>query len=363
MRAFRDSEGALYAADAGLRYTMAMWNSYSPTSLNPGDSLVVNGNVASGWQSLSTTAAKYRAVIHRVDNSVSGNATRAYLLVVQGRGATKLNGQRAIEAVITSTAPTFQYAAYTPGTMTFSGGNGTDTVVTSYNSATGVTGHMGNLASGGNMSLQGVVNGDVSTAGTISGGVNILGDSTVHATGMPTYANPTCPAIGYPPANHVLDASGNPSANYNATTGELKNPGTDITLTGQTTFLFSNIIGNKHINIDPGVGSVTIYLNGQLDISGGGVVNATSKPTQLSVSACGTNTSNWTLSGSSNAYMSLYAPTHALTISGTGELYGAVISASLTASGGSTVHFDEALLGSTTTLVLIAGSWTELTVY
>jgi hypothetical protein len=356
VRAFKESAGALYAAEAGLRQTIQTWSSTGASALNPGDSVVVGG----GWQTLSPTAAKYRAVVHRVDNSAG---TFVFLLVVQGRGAGENKGQRSIEAVITSTAPRFQYAAATTGTMTFSGASSTDTISGSYSSVTGASGADGNLVAGGNISLTGVTKGDVTTAGTLSlgGGAKVFGDTQSHATGIPTWANPTCPAMAYTPASQLSGAG----SDYNPTTGELKNPGADVTLSGASVYYFSNIIlsGGKKLIIDPSSGPVTIYLSGQLNVSGGGIVNTGAKPTQLAMSACGSNTSNWTLSGSSNAYMTLYGPTHALTISGGGDFYGAVVAKQLTASGGSFVRFDEALIAASSTLALIAGSWTELTLY
>jgi Tfp pilus assembly protein PilX len=359
VRAFRESAGALYAAEAGLRFWIANWATSGSGAMNPGDSVVLNG----GWTGLNY-GAQYRAVIHRVDNGPS----RTFLIVVQGRGPGKLAGQRSVEAVVTTSAPTFQYAAYTSGTLKFSGASATDTVAKSYNSITGTsTGMDGNLMSGGAMSLTGVITGDVTSASTITfgGGSKALGDTTINATGLPTYANPACPVTPYTPTANVTKTSSGGSMTYNASTGVLTGSGgPTITLSGQSVYYFSSInIGPGTLRIDPAGGAVTVYVSGAFSITGGGVVNTESSPTKLALSGCGTNTSDWKLTGSSDAYMTVYAPTHKFTISGGGDLWGALISASLDASGGSSVTFDEALIGSTTTMVLIAGSWTELTLY
>jgi hypothetical protein len=279
-----------------------------------------------------------------------------------------------VEAVIAqqTSSPTYRYAAFTSGNINFNGGNGTDTVLSSTNSSGATsTGMEGNILAGGTVRVDGVIDGDVGTATSTwpTGSHDINGDTTRNVTGLPTYSSPPCPSGGYAPASSVLNATTGlpfPTNQYDPTTGILNNPGANVLLTGQTSYYFSKISGNRTMNIDPGAGVNTMYVSGQFTWSGGGIVNATGKSTQLVLSTCGTNTSNWTFSGTSQANMAIYAPGHALTVSGGGGLVGAIISASLTASGGSKVTFDEALLVTSATWgprILISGSWTELTLY
>src|SRR5262245_59729590 len=90
VRSFRESGMALFVADGGFRQTIGNWPS-GANSLNPGDSLDL------GWQTF-TNRGRYRAVIHRVDNVAS--APPVYTIVVQGRGAGKLAGQRTVVAML-----------------------------------------------------------------------------------------------------------------------------------------------------------------------------------------------------------------------------------------------------------------------
>ena len=65
------------------------------------------------------------------------------------------------------------------------------------------------------------------------------------------------------------------------------------------------------------------------------------------------------MSGGSGAYFALFALNHAVTVSGGGAIYGALVVGSLVNSGGSTIHYDEAL-GRIGVATLVAGSWTEV---
>ncbi len=104
---------------------------------------------------------------------------------------------------------------------------------------------------------------------------------------------------------------------------------------------------------------VDIYVSGTLNLSGGTVINPSAKPPNLSFWGCGANASAWTISGGSSAYYALNAPNHGVTLSGGGAIYGALVVGSLVNSGGSTIHYDEAL-GRTGGATPLAGSWTEL---
>jgi hypothetical protein len=58
----------------------------------------------------------------------------------------------------------------------------------------------------------------------------------------------------------------------------------------------------------------------------------------------------------------VYAPSHDITISGSGDLYGAIVANSIASSGGSKVHYDEALSNARSTIItIVRGAWTELT--
>ncbi len=350
-QAFRQSAPALIAAEAGLRSTLGTWPKALLDSLAKGDS------VASGWIALLPGKSAYRRVIHRIDAS----GAVAYLIVVQGRGLLDdpRGGQRTIEAVVRG-VPTFGFGAFTSGLLKVTGG-GSNIVVDSYNSEGGDVG-TGSIASGTNISLTGTVTGDATAGGSNSGGV-VQGTRTASATGLPSYSSPSCPTTGYTPAVNLAATGG---MSYNASTGVLSvSGGNNVTLSGLATYYFSSVTlsGGSTLTLAPGSTKTTIYVAGDVTISGGGIVNTGHAPTMLTLSSCGSATSDWDLTGSSDAYMGIFAPNRNITISGGGDLYGALIGKTLDQSGGSQIHYDSALGSGRDNLQLLAGSWAELTAY
>jgi len=354
-RATRETTLATYAAEAGLQKTLASIadSSTSLAALNFGDSLDL------GWQTMPNKAA-YRAVIHRTDNG----GTKEYMVVVQGRRTGSFGGQTAIMAQVANGAIRFKFGVYSQGKLTISGGGLSDSYdsdVAAYNAAT--AGSNGDLAGDSTISLgSAVVKGDVTAAGTVTGGI-VSGAVTQNATPYP--ANPvlSCPTGGYTPAASVPITSG---ITYNATTGVLNvSGGNTLTLpVPPTQYYFSQLIlsGNSVLTFNnPSNLHVDLWIDNVLNLSGGGIANPSGKATMLGIWACGAMTSNWTLSGGSGAYFSVYAPNHAVTISGSGDLWGALAVKTLTASGGSKIHYDEALgRGLPQGLNAVAGSWAQL---
>jgi len=238
----------------------------------------------------------------------------------------------------------FKGAVFTRGLLEMNGG-----VTDSYNSDLGpynpaTAGNNGDIASNNNILLSSgsTVKGDATAVGTNTGGT-VTGTRTQGATPFPTPVSPPCPTGGYTPAAYIPSG---PGVTYNATTGVLKvQGGTNLTLTAPPIkYYFSEVVisGGSTLTVNGGGQQVQIWIDNKLTLSGGGVLNTDAKAPLLGWWACGSNTSTWTISGGSNAYFSVYAPLHPLNFSN-GNLYGAVVGASINASGFST-HFDEALI-------------------
>jgi Flp pilus assembly protein TadG len=87
-------------------------------------------------------------------------------------------------------------------------------------------------------------------------------------------------------------------------------------------------------------GPTTIYVAGNITVSGGGVLNLGQDPEHLMIICSGT-TINW--SGTSNIYGTILASTADITLSGGGDLCGAVVSKKVELSGGSNFHADQSL--------------------
>ena len=265
-----------------------------------------------------------------------------------------------------TTSP-YQYAVMVDTNMTFSGGGGGtdayDSSVAAYDAATATSD--ADIGSNGNITLSGgTIKGDAAAHGTVSDPSLVTGTST-NGAALVTLADVSCPTISYPSAGSFTCGSG---CTYNATTGALSvSGGHNVTLSYPTggTYYFSsiNLSGGSTLTMNTGGQHVDMYVSGQLTVSGGGVLNTGAKPTELNIIGCGTNTTDWTLSGGSGAYYGVYAPNHKVTISGGGDIWGSIIGNILVASGGSAVHYDKALArsvwGTDPTYRRQGGTWRE----
>ena len=355
-RATRETTLATYAAEAGLQKTLASIadSSTSVAALNFGDSLDL------GWQTMPNKAA-YRAVIYRTDNG----GTKQYMVVVQGRRTGSFGGQTAIVTQVANGAIRFKFGVFSDGKLTMSGGlsDSYDSDVGAYNAAT--AGSNGDLAADSIVVMSGpaLVKGDVIATGTVTGGT-VTGSITQNAPAFAPYPVLSCPAAGYTPAASVPLTTG---VTYNATTGVLKiSGGNTLTLpVPPTTYYFSQVVtsgGSQILFNNPANLHVDVWIDDLLNVSGGGFVNGSGKATQLALWSCAsTSSSTWTFSGGSGAYFSVYAPNHAVSVTGSGDLWGSVIGKSVTATGGSKFHYDEALgRGPPQGLNPVAGSWAQL---
>jgi hypothetical protein len=98
--------------------------------------------------------------------------------------------------------------------------------------------------------------------------------------------------------------------------------------------------------------AVRIYLDiknsgDKSDLSGGssgGVVNTTGKAENLQIFSL-SSSQGITLSGSSQAYMTVYAPNSPMEFSRGSDFYGALVGHTITASSGTKIHYDVHLGG------------------
>lgn len=126
------------------------------------------------------------------------------------------------------------------------------------------------------------------------------------------------------------------------------------------------ITGGASLVIDGGPVVINIAGNSltgstkALDLSGGGVANATFVPSNLIFNYAGTQPIN--LTGGTSTAGVVDAPNSAVTLAGGADFYGSVISSTLTDSGGTSIHYDQQLATmfstqSTGTPLLTSFSW------
>jgi hypothetical protein len=344
-----DLEGtrSFNAAEAGLADILSDWkaDNLEGTVLNVG-----NSNVLS-WATLPNNAGRYRATILKADSAT-------FVITVDGQSAGARRGLRTVQMMLVP-GVFFKYAVLGGSDVKFSGGSSTD----SYDSDSGAYNVAGNIGTGGDIASNGTISqlcttancihGDATAKTTISGGCpntkidEICTQNTGTTTPMPPISCPNPPASPYP---------------------DLSISGTVVTLpVPPTAYYYRNITvsggaGRLNFSFGSPPEHVDVWVSGSVTVSGGAQINnASQDPTRLTFYGCGTAAvGTWTLSGGSGAYFAVYAPKHPITISGSSGLFGALVGASLTNSGGAAIHYDAAL-GRVPSLVLVPGSWTEIT--
>jgi hypothetical protein len=256
--------------------------------------------------------------------------------------------QSAIELRATATAallPELPGAIGGTGSITITG----NSLVDSYNSTQGAydpatAGQEGDIVSDGTISIGGssLIRGDVrgqtvSTGGaaTVSGSISpqrrsVDFPSVDISEIVGTNDNESLPL--YRRGNQLvspLDAN----RNFSLTGGVeyLIPPGdyyfNDLTLSGQSSLLVT--------------GPTTIYLTGDLDTSGGNVINSSLDPNQLRILMTGGTA---VVNASVDWYGLLYAPDSEVIVKGSGEVFGAIVGETVELSGTGDVHFDEGLV-------------------
>ena len=231
------------------------------------------------------------------------------------------------------------FSIFTNDSIQLSGNAGTD----SYNSRNGPY-DSGRAGTNGDMGTNTIQAHNIA----MSGNVRIQGDVVVGPGGNPSQVivasgnariDGTTSAASSP---RVLVPVRIPSGLTNQ--GSLRLQGNDrLILTGGT-YWFSSIEvkGNAQLSFSS---PATVYVSGDVKISGDNVGSVQNLPPQLTVNVAGSH--EVSLSGNGNFYGTFYAPQSGLMLSGNAQVYGSVTGETLQQSGNAMVHFDEALKGPT----------------
>ena len=256
--------------------------------------------------------------------------------------------RRGVEAVVARPASNVGFFGITNVRM--SGGlvDSYESTAGSYLSQSGA-GHGGSnvtLGSNGNIDLSGSA--EIWGNATPGPGYLVTGPTTnVHGSTAPAAAPESFAPIPYTPG---LASSGAFSGTQTFTTGSYRYS-TFAVPSGETA-TFSGTVdlwvdGNFDISgsgsgvLSPGAKLVIHHGSGSFTISGGGVINSDQSPANLKVESATTGTV--TLSSSAAFFGNVSAPSSTGVVSGSSGVYGAFTANSLDLSGGSNLHFDEAL--------------------
>jgi Tfp pilus assembly protein PilX len=215
----------------------------------------------------------------------------------------------------------FDYAAYAKTAMDIVG----NPIVDSYSAGAGDYGEDGNVGSSGDVATDGTVDltGNVTVNGSVYG-ATINEGNNVTVTGQKSDDTPQ------------LNCS--PGSTDLASSGELNvgsNDGVRTLNAGTYHFDSIRVSGQGQIRV---TGPVVIYVDGQADFSGQGIVNETNVPSNLIIIATGEESVQ--VGGNSAFSGGIFAPDSYVHLNGNQDFYGSVIAKTLRQNGNADLHYD-----------------------
>lgn len=227
----------------------------------------------------------------------------------------------------------FDYAVFAENNITMTG----NATVDSYNSNDGPYGN-GNQDSDGDIATNSTGNSTVS----LSGNVSVDGDAIVGPSGDPSSVISLGP-------NSTITGTQTPAAeetSYDVISTDIESEG-PLSVTGNTTqyllpgtHRFDSIQISGNGTLLP-TGQVTIYVDGEINISGNGIATASDLPTNCIIYA--TTSSDIKIAGNGNLFAGIYAPLASVKNVGNGTIYGAIVAREYKQTGNGSIHYDEAL--------------------
>ena len=117
-----------------------------------------------------------------------------------------------------------------------------------------------------------------------------------------------------------------------------------VTIGGNVTLIVDGTFktaGQSKLLINEGA-SLTLYVAGNIDMAGQGIVNQNQKPDKVLVYGTETCT-DVKLAGQSVLYAALYTPKAVATFTGQADIFGSVVTKKITVTGQGSIHYDESL--------------------
>lgn len=261
-------------------------------------------------------------------STANGNPIALFFAPVLGISSSDLSAT----AVATKTTPSLTNGVVGLNSVNMSGGTWVDSYNASqgpYSSSTatnlaGVASNKG-ISLSGSATIKGNAQAGPGYSVSLSGGAAVTGSTSV-ATQTTAYATPPVPTSYN---NNGLSKNLNVSRNKK------------LTMTPGTYYLSSLTIANSgSINI---TGPTTIYVSGNVNISGAGFINQAQLPSNLNIFITSTSGSTVKISGSAAFCGLIYAPTASLNLSGAAAIYGGFIGSAVTITGSGAIHLDKSL--------------------
>jgi hypothetical protein len=222
----------------------------------------------------------------------------------------------------------------------------------------------GNIIDAGNAHIYG----DVATnSGTVTGAANITGAERTDfyqepiPVGAPNWSvvNPAVTNVTGTTTITASATSGSVDSRYQLSGISLSGPKT-LTIAGNPdgskTYVEIYVTGDislgggSQIVLQAGV-TAKIYFAGNIDVAGNGILNSNNQPLDLQlygIQPADGSSKHVSLGGNGQIVASVYAPGHDVTVNGggsSGHVFGSVVGKSVTMTGVTNLHYDEALTG------------------
>jgi len=226
--------------------------------------------------------------------------------------------------------------------VTLSGGSQTDSFDSRKLPYTILTaGSEGDVLSNGNILLSGVttrVKGNAVAGGSVLKiGATVSGASMSGAPLRPYLPVSPCG----PPYSTGVGITG---GIYDPTTGQLRGSGVVPIVLAPGSYCFSSIDLSGGVSTLAISGPVTISLTAHSLLTGGGIQNPTLVTENLKIfSSVSSVKGGLDIAGGPLVYMAVYAPNARVVVSGSGDLYGSVVGATVSAATGAKFHYDKRL--------------------
>jgi Tfp pilus assembly protein PilX len=264
----------------------------------------------------------------------------------------------------TTSTPLVKYGLFATGTgcpaLTISSGVTTD----SYNSSLGPYSSSKNTTNGGDVGSNGgwlssgssTINGILSllhpTVGSCpSADIQYSGSLTYNSVAtLPTAYNPASPPSVSTPTSTTVLSGGSTTLSAGTLYGNFVSSGSNtLVFPSAGTYNINSITASGSLAFQlPSSGQVILNIGGNgsgaLTLSGVTLTNGNANQVADDFIINYAGTAGFTASGFTSGSAVLYAPSAAVTLSGTTPWYGAIVAKTFTDSGGAAVHFDTALL-------------------
>lgn len=265
----------------------------------------------------------------------------------------------------------FNCAVCAKDSITMSGGSTTD----SYDSRAGAynaplgggkfnKGSDGDLGTNGNITVSGsgtTVNGDAGAGGTVTAPDGAVTGTTTNSI-APVEFSPVTPCAPYwngatPAITGSYSYGSNPKL---PSYGELSLSAAQSATLAAGTYCFKSVNSLGEITVN---GAVTIYLTDVSSFGGNGIVNTTADPSKLKIYSSYTSTTSASgltvTAAGTQSYMSIYAPSANVNLTGNSSFYGSVVGKTVGITGGAKFHYDKKLEDNTDGEVAMV-SWRQV---